>query len=238
MPGSSSGSSTGCTRVEVGLAMAPDLEGFVAKLHADGVAAGRAEAERLVEAARVEAAELRRQAAEGAEAILAAADVEARRVAERTRAELRLAARDTLLSLRAALTRALEAVVRRALEPPLRDPAVLETLLAHLVTEYARADAAGVRRIEIRVEGPLAERVRTATLQELARGLSGGKVDVDVEGILTEAGFVYRVDGAHVDMTLASVADVVRDVVRPGLQHMLDAVALEPPTAAAPAGTG
>jgi vacuolar-type H+-ATPase subunit H len=223
--------------------MATTLEDFVAKLHSEGVATGRAEAERLVEEARRAAKSIRQEAeAEGRE-ILARAESLAAAERSRTETELRLAVRDVLLELRAALTRCMDAVVKRGLQPPLGNPGVLTDLLVVLVQEYARADAAGDRHIEIRIPEELAEEVSGRLLQELGRSAVGSAVGVDVRGALCDAGLEYRVHGAQVDVTLDAVADQVRELVRPELWRILEEAARlpappEPAVPAEPIGAG
>jgi V/A-type H+/Na+-transporting ATPase subunit E len=202
--------------------MPTTLEDFVAKLHAEGVATGRAEAARLVEEARQEAALVRREAELEAAAMVAQAESEAERIRERSESELRLAARDAVLGLRASLTRSLESILRRAIDPLLADPVVLTELVTLLVQEYARADAAGARRIEIQVPDRLRERVEGWSLQALAASLSGPAPGVDVRGGLAETGFEYRLDGSRVEVTVDAVVEVVRELVRPALWAVLE----------------
>jgi vacuolar-type H+-ATPase subunit E/Vma4 len=208
--------------------MATTLEDFVAKLHSDGVATGRAEAERLVADARRQAETIVWDAEAAAREVIARAESQA--AAERSRAEteLNLAVRDVLLGLRATLTRCMVAVVRRGLAAPLRDPRVLTDLLTVLVREYARADAAGDRHIEIHVPEELVADVSTLLLEELGRSADEAGNGVDVRGGLCGSGFEYRVRGAKVDVTLDAVVAQVRELVRPELWRLLDEAARAP----------
>ncbi|MEJ2677844.1 MAG: hypothetical protein P8174_02075 [Gemmatimonadota bacterium] len=76
------------------------LESFVSRLHADGVEAGRKEAERLLQDARDQAEGIIGAAEEEARRIVESAEAKAKRETERVNAELRLAARDAVLQLR------------------------------------------------------------------------------------------------------------------------------------------
>jgi vacuolar-type H+-ATPase subunit E/Vma4 len=208
--------------------MATTLEDFVAKLHSEGVATGRAEAERLIEEARRQGESIRREAEAQAHAIVAEARSEAAEERARTDVELKLAARDALLSLQAALTRCMDAVLRQELRAPLRDPDVMAGLIEHLVAAYARSDAAGDRHIEVHVPEDLLEQVRDRVTHKLARFASGDH-GLDVRGTLCDAGFEYRVGGGKVDMGLDAVAEQVRALVRPRLAEILASAAGELP---------
>jgi V/A-type H+/Na+-transporting ATPase subunit E len=207
--------------------MATTLEGFVAQLHADGVESGRMEAEKLVEEARRQADALRRAAEEDARGVIAEAESRAELLVLQADTELRLAARDTLLQMKASLTDALDGILKQALSPLLTDPAILGQLLKAVVAEYARGDAAGARHIVIDVPEHLSDGLAEWLLQELGRSVEGNETYIDVRGVLSEAGFEYRVSGGKVDMTLGAVADALRGMVRPRLWAVLAAVVAE-----------
>jgi hypothetical protein len=207
--------------------MPTTLEDFVAKLHTDGVESGRAAGERLLATAAQEADRVRLEAEAEAQELVRAAEAQARQLLGRAEAELRLAARDALLQLRATLTAGLEAVLKRGTLPLLNDPSILQELLTVLVREYAAADAAGELHIVMDVPEHLVERLELWSLRELAQSLAGGEARVDVRGLLSEAGVEYRVAGTSVDMTVAAVAAVLRDLVRPALWQVLDAAVAE-----------
>jgi V/A-type H+/Na+-transporting ATPase subunit E len=216
--------------------MATTLEEFVAQLHTDGVESGRIEAEKLVEEARRHADALRREAAEKARAVVAEAEAHAALLKMQAGTELRLASRDTLLQLRESLTVALDGILKQALAPQLTDAGVLAPLLREVVVQYARGDAAGERHIVIDVPDHLSDDLGAWLMQELGRSVEGHETYIDVRGILSEAGFEYRVSGGKVDMTLNAVADVLRAMVRPRLWEVLASVAAEHDAAEQPAG--
>jgi vacuolar-type H+-ATPase subunit E/Vma4 len=217
--------------------MATTLEDFVAKLHADGVESGRAEAERLVTEARRQVEAMRHEAESQARVMLAQAEAQAKLLKEQAETELRLAARDTLLQLRASLTSALESILRRALTPVLLDPAVLAELVRHVMVQYASADARGGQRMVVDVPEHLAEALAGWGLAELGASLEGHESYYDVRGVLSEAGFEYHVRGETIDMTISAVADVLNELLRPQLWQLLaDAAAQAAAHAAAPAG--
>lgn len=203
--------------------MATKLEEFVARLHADGVEAGRAEAEQLLDAARLRAQSIVAEAEACAAELVASAESRAAEVASQRESELRLAARDAVLGLRSALSTSLEALLRREAGAALEDPAVVTALVKAVVLEYARADAGGKRRIEIVVPAELREAVESALLSELASSAVGRSVVVDVKGGLSEAGFEYRVgEGGTVEMTTEAVLEVLKPLLRPALHQVLN----------------
>jgi V/A-type H+/Na+-transporting ATPase subunit E len=224
--------------------MATTLEDFVAKLHSEGVATGRAEAERLLAVARQEADSIRRAAESEAAEIVKRARSDAAAEKARTETDLRLAVRDALLGLRSALTNCLDAVVRRSLAEPLRDDSVVVELVTQVVREYARAEASGARHIEIRVPEQLVERVRERVLGDLASSSAAVGLGVDVRGSLCDSGFEYRLAGATVDVGMDAVAERVRELVRPALWELLDEAVAEADgdaashSSLAPAGSG
>jgi hypothetical protein len=203
--------------------MATRLEDFVARLHADGVEAGRTEAERLIQDARLAADQLRRQADAAARETVARAEEQAAALRQQAETELRLAARDAVLQLRAVLAGSLESILRRAYAPVLSDPDLLGELLRVVVAEYALADARGERHIEIDVPESVVDGVAAWGLHELAQSVAGRGALVDVRGRLAGAGFEYRVSGSgSVEVTPASVVDLLRDMIRPRLGQLLD----------------
>jgi V/A-type H+/Na+-transporting ATPase subunit E len=205
------------------MTMATKLEEFVARLHAEGVESGRSEADRLVREAHAEAERILAEARTLAQQTVAQAEAQAEAVLVQRESELRLAARDAVLQLRATLTRSIEALLRHSATAALEDPTVLTEILKTIVLEYARADARGARRIEIAVPPALQQALESALLQELAGSAAGRALRVDVKGELAEAGFEYRVgEGGTVEVTTEAVLDVLKGLVRPGLYQLLN----------------
>jgi V/A-type H+/Na+-transporting ATPase subunit E len=205
------------------MAMATKLEEFVARLHADGVETGRTEADRLVREAHAEAERILAAAEAGARERVAQAEARAEALLAQRESELRLAARDAVLQLRATLASSMETLVRHAADAALADPAVVTDILKSVVLEYARADARGARRIEVTVPDALRQPLEEALLRELAGSAAGRAARVDVKGDLAEAGFEYRVgEGGTVEVTTEAVLDVLQRLVRPGLYRLLN----------------
>jgi V/A-type H+/Na+-transporting ATPase subunit E len=207
--------------------MATKLEEFVARLHADGVEAGRAEAERLVLAAHARADAILKAAEARAQHRLAEVEAQVEALVAQGESELSLAARDAVLHLRATLMSSLETLLRQATGTALADPAVLTDLLKSVVLAYARADARGARHIEIAVPEGLRQPLEEALLQELAASAAGETLRVDVKGELAEAGFEYRIDeGGTVEVTTEAVLEVLKGLVRPTMYRLLNGTGL------------
>lgn len=197
------------------------LESFVSKLHADGVEAGRKEAERLIQDARDQADSIVGAAEEEARRIIESAEAQAKREKERVSAELRLAGRDAVLQLRAALDAALAAVLRRAVAKELNNSAVIADLLREMVSAYVAADAVGQSGMEVRVSRELADELADWGMNELGKSLKN-KGAVDLKATLEEAGFEYRLAGATVEVTPDAALEKLRELVSPRLRELLN----------------
>ncbi|HSJ15026.1 MAG TPA: hypothetical protein VK939_11455 [Longimicrobiales bacterium] len=196
------------------------LESFVAQLHREGVAAGQREAERLVREAREEAEQVLRRAAAEAEALLAEARERAAREHDQARAELELAARDTVLQLRSALDHVMQAILQRATSGVLQRPEFLAKLVREVVGAYARGDAAA-RLTAVHVPYQLASQLEAWTAEALAEGL---RTDLQVLASLREWGFEYRLsNGGTVEVTTESVVERLQELVRPRLREIVAA---------------
>jgi V/A-type H+-transporting ATPase subunit E len=196
------------------------LESFVARLHDEGVQAGRDEAERLVREARLEAERILDGARRDAERMAEEASARAERDLERGRAELELAARDAVLQLSSALAEGLRSILTRSIEGELNDPALVRTLLTEAVSAYARADADGGGRIEVRVPDELAEGLEVWAMKELASGIEGGN-GLSLAADLREAGFEYSVGDGTVEVTVSAAVDLLMQLLTPRLREVL-----------------
>jgi V/A-type H+/Na+-transporting ATPase subunit E len=206
--------------------MVTKLEDFVARLHADGIESGRAEAERLIGEAHARADAIVAEAEARAAEKLAEAAARVEAMFAQGESEVGLAARDAVLNLHSTLTASLEALLRYDVKAALDDPVVVTDLVKSVVLQYARADARGVRRIKVDVPEELRRPVEAALLRELARGTSGESTRIDVTGSLSEAGFEYRVgDGGTVEVTTEAVLDVLKSLMRPSLHRILNGTA-------------
>jgi V/A-type H+-transporting ATPase subunit E len=202
--------------------MADSIEAFVQRLQQEGVQAGRAEAQKILDEARAEAERAVSRAKEQAERILAEARAEAERTVSRGREELALAARDVLLQVRRAVTQALEAVLKRAAAGVMDDKDFLLKLLHDVVVQYARKDAAGERPIEVKVGDDVLEAATAWAARAIAAEGQDADSRVRLKGALEEAGFEYSAGGGKVEVTADSVAAVLTQMISPRLRELID----------------
>lgn len=201
--------------------MAGTIEAFVEKLQAEGVEAGRAEAERIRTEAEHKAAALIREAEARAHGILDKATAECRLLRTRTETELRLAARDTVVRLRETLARALRAVLESAVKTKLAEPAFLEHVLHDAIMAYVRADVTGNGSVTINVTPDMRQRLAGWVVSSLQPEVQGQGVTVDLLGTLKAAGFEYRITEGTVDVTTESVVSILSELVGPELRKLL-----------------
>jgi vacuolar-type H+-ATPase subunit E/Vma4 len=200
--------------------MAETIESFVARLREEGVQAGRREAEKQLAEARREADAILADARARAAKIVGEAQAQAEATLARSRTDLELAARDVALRLREALGRAVGACVAAGARQQLSDPRFLGNLLYELVMQYAQADIEGKTTIRINVSPETRQKLAEWALEILHKP-ELHRVTVDLQGTLADAGFEYSVDGASVEVTVASVVEALSELVNPSLREIL-----------------
>lgn len=202
--------------------MANSIETFVQKLQAEGVQAGREEAQKLVDEARAEAEGIVAQAGEQAERITGEAREKAAESLRQGQDELELAARDVLLKLREAVMRALQAVLARGSGEALADKEFLAKLIHDVVVQYAQKDAAGAADVEVQVSDEALQSLTDWAAKEMAQEKAGSKPQVNFKGRLASAGFEYTTAGGKIEVTPESIASVLSEMVSPRLKELLD----------------
>ncbi|HUU59839.1 MAG TPA: HrpE/YscL family type III secretion apparatus protein [Phycisphaerae bacterium] len=211
--------------------MAETIEAFVARIQSEGVEAGKKQAKKLLSDARKQADEIVQQARTEAEKIIADADEQAKALLDRSRTELHLAARDTVLKLRATLAHAVELVLAGAAAEKLTDVDFLGKILHELVLLYARSDLehAGVMSFDVPpdIRGKLAGWALREIGQESVDGL---RRRINLTGTLAQAGFEYNFTGATVEVTQDSVVAMLKEMVTPRLREILEQAAAETKT--------
>src|SRR5512139_1346856 len=105
------------------------VEGLIGRLRDEGVSQGRSQAEALVAAAQQQAADLVAAAKREAEAILAKAAQEGTKLKAGGEDAVRLAMRDTILSLEGDLLKGFVDRLRRLVKGVLADPAFLQRVI-------------------------------------------------------------------------------------------------------------
>jgi len=201
--------------------MADSIESFVSKLQNEGVEAGRQQAETIRAEARDEAERIIHDAQQKAAKIVQDAEQQAADTRQRGQTDLELAARDTVLRLREALSGALRTVLVTGTEQPLGDPEFLKGLIHDVVMQYARADREGQISVQIRVADEVKNQLTDWCRQQLAPEAEDAGVAVDIKGTLAEAGFEYQIQDANVEVTRTSVVETLSDLVSPRLREML-----------------
>lgn len=201
--------------------MAQTLEAFVERLRADGVEAGREEAEKLLADADRRAQQLIADAEKQAAKIVAGAEAESERIRERSSTELALAGRDTLNQLRDALGRALSAVLVGGVRSKLEDAEFLSGLIREVVLQYAASDLAGESTMTLNVSDEMRSRLADWAIQTFHKDPQQRKFCVDLRGTLAEAGFSYRLGDGTVEVTTESVVAVLSELVSPELRRIV-----------------
>jgi len=203
--------------------MPETIESFVAKLQTEGVEAGRQAAAKLQADAETQARKIVADAQAQAKKLLADADVQARQTIERAKGELALAARDTMLSLRKTLSKALTALLADAARKPLTDVSFLGKALHEIVGLYSKADQEQETLITINVSPEIRETLISWAVKELGHEIGDHKhPEIDLRGTLSQAGFEYEVHGATVEVTVDSVVETLSELISPALAEILD----------------
>lgn len=208
--------------------MAETIESFVAKLQEEGVQAGKEAADKLLADAQKEADQIVAEAEAKARKIVAVAESGAAATLEKSKTDLALAARDTVLRLRETLSRAVRAAMATGVRQPLGDAEFLKTLLHDIVMQYVRADLDRRTTITINVPAEMQHHLAQWALAHLHAKAEQGDVSIDLRGTLADVGFEYEVEGANVEVTLASVVEALSELVNPHLREMLDQAMAEP----------
>lgn len=220
-----------------GTPTAAGVDALIARLREEGVAKGRDEAARIEREAQQRAARLQREAEDEAERVLA----EARREAEALKAAgedaLRLAMRDTVLELRAVLTREVNQKVHRLITTELKREAFLQQLILavagrgreeagiepgdamEVVLPHELVDIEELRRnpLELR-EGSLSHFVLAVASEVLGEGVRFTVAEDDASGIR------IRLEDKHleVDLTDDKVAELILAHLQPRFRAILE----------------
>lgn len=202
--------------------MTHTIEAFVNQLQADGVEAGRQAAEKIRLEAEQQAQKKMAEAAEQARQIVERAQAESEQIRVRTETELQLAARDTVLRLQEALNRALRTVLFDSVREKLDGADFLAGLIRDVVLRYAEADAKGQAPLAVGVSEEMQRRLLSSTAAAL---LQTGQAapQIDLRATLAEAGFEYATGEGTVEVTVASVVEVLADLVGSELRKRIAA---------------
>lgn len=201
------------------------VDALIARLHRDGVEAGKEEADRLVEAAQAEAEALLAAARSERERLKAETEREIEALHRVAEAALGLAMRDTVLRTREALTvliaERLGARVRAALEEPEQISELIGWAAQRLV------DGKGALVAEIGGEGADGHREAVARLTDvLCRELADGAPVLHFVG--EQAGVVLRREGETLAVELSdeTLTAFLLAQIQPRLRRILEGARL------------
>jgi V/A-type H+-transporting ATPase subunit E len=213
------------------------VEALIDRLRAEGVGAGRAEAERIEADARRRAAEIVQEAEERAGQLVDSARKESQALRTGGEEALRVAMRDTVLHLKGQLTERFNAEVRRLIAVAMDQEEFLKMLILE-VAGHAR-EQAGVdsgqpvkvllprtlvgleelRRnpLELR-EGSLSHFVLSVAGNVLAEGVTFGAADDDAKGIR----LFLEDKNVQIDLTDEAVAALLLQHLQPRFRAILE----------------
>ncbi|MFC3616771.1 hypothetical protein ACFORG_23765 [Lutimaribacter marinistellae] len=213
------------------------VDELIARLRNDGVAAGRADAEKLKSDAQNEAARIVAKAREEAERLKS----DARRDADNYRAAgeqaLETAMRDAVLSMKAGLEGRLREDVERLVSQHLADEKLLKKMIlevAGTVSEQTKASKTVAVVLPPSVIGPdqIRERagdIQSGKLTQYVLGLTGEMLRSGVTlhaGDDRQAGIKLKVEDGEVeiDLTDEAIADLLLEHMQPRFRAVLEGV--------------
>lgn len=189
--------------------MAEDLQGLLEKINRDGVEKAQAQADEIIAAAKRKAAEIVKTATDEAERQKAAAEQAAADYQNRAAETVRQAARDTVLSVKEAVTRLLEKALVKDVSAALADGKTAAALVTEVVKGFATSG-------EIVAGEKLAK-----TLAAQVATLKSFTVVTD-EAL--DVGFSVKLDGGRVEhaFTADVIAGELAKRLRPDLAKLLN----------------
>lgn len=203
--------------------MGDTIEAFVAKIHSEGVEAGKQEAETLLADARKQGEEILARAQAEAQRVIADAKARGEGLLARSRTELQLAARDNVLKLRETLTHVIQRVLAAGVGEQLSDVDFLGKVLHEMVLLSVKADLDGKGVMVINVPPETRDKLVEWALREIGREtVDRLRPTIDLKGTLSQAGFEYNITGATVEVTLDSVVERMKELVSPRLREVID----------------
>jgi V/A-type H+-transporting ATPase subunit E len=188
--------------------MAEELQSLIEKINRDGVEKATAEAERIVLAAKEQAAAIVKAAKDEATRHAAAAEADAKASAERAQETLRQAARDAVISVEGSVTRLLENILASNVDAALSDPATAATIAGEAVRDVvASGEISAAPKIAGALKAQLAAKANLTVVMDETHG----------------TGFSVKLDGGRVehDFTGATVAAELAKKLRPDLAALL-----------------
>lgn len=202
--------------------MAESIEAFVQKLHEEGVETGRQAGQQILAEAKTQAEAILQEANRQAKQIVDAAQRTAEDIRQRTDTELKLAARDAVGRLQEAIGRAAQALLHNGVEQTLREGDFLAPLIRDVVMRYVEADVTDSSPIAFNIPRETGAQVTEWIMKAFSDTAEVSK-QLDLRASLSEAGFEYKIGDGTVEVTTASVVDVLMELVGPDLRKIVAA---------------
>lgn len=213
------------------------VEALIARLREEGVAQGRAEAERIIAQARGEAERLLQETEQTAAEMIATARAEVERLRISGQEALHIAARDTRLALKAELAEHFATEVRRLVSLQLGNEELMRRLILEIagrlreevgedtpITILLPRDVMGLEELrrnpsELQ-EGTLTRFVQGLTGEMLRQGVSFGVAEGGLRGLQV------RVEEAQVsvDVTDETVTQLLLQHLQPRFRALLEGI--------------
>ena len=185
-----------------------DLQSLLEKINREGVEKAEAEAKKILDAAKERAENMIKEARAEADRAKAEAAKAAAAYAQRASETIRQAARDTVISVRDAVTKMLEKLLAENVDAALANPATVAGLAAGAIEDMARSTEV------------LANSKLVAALK--AQLASKGNVTIITDDTL-ETGFTVKVDGGRVEHSYTGevIAAELAKRLRPDLAALM-----------------
>ena len=217
--------------------VASGVDALIARLRDDGVAQGRAEAERIVAEAEARAKSIRDAARAEADTILSDARREARELERAGNEALRVAVRDAVLALKDTLHHRFAAEVGREVGEALNREALLERMIVEIAgrmrDRVAAAEDAEVllppEHLDLAALRQDHAELQEGTLTWFAKSVAHEVLRDGVEiraGASGQRGLVVKLDSGAIRIELddATIAAIVLDHLQPRFRALLEGV--------------
>ncbi len=199
--------------------MAEELQSFLDRIQQEGIKSGEDEAKNIIAEARAEAGLIIKRAKIESEEALRLAEKEADQLVAHGKEALRLAARDTLLSLRHELKTKMESLFRHLAGETL-SPENTAAIIADIITKY---HAAGIEslQIEVLLTPEQCQALEADLLSRLGSRLAETARISPVPGI--SGGFQLRIAGEEIiyDFTDEALAEALSTFLSPKIVALL-----------------
>jgi len=195
--------------------METDVATFAKLLKQDGIDAARAEADKILEEARTQAAAIMQHSRAAAEKILLDARSEIERQRQRHVVEIQLAARDMMLKVKEEIER----VALLLLRQPIGEALAADEVVRAAIVESIKNGAPG-QEWEIRVGPKIGKALVQATVNDLFKGREAAVTLIEE---FRGSGLEFRSSAGEVlELSEESVAEEFRRLMSPELSRLVD----------------